>query len=163
MLDNAEQLFGVIIAVLVLVLVIALLMLRRRFTPKRTCDICEFPFGEEGEKHRWDIDGRWATLCDRCHKKLENKVANERFDAYFASPADSPPEPEAHPLLRLAIPSEVKREVWRRDGGVCVECGSQELLEFDHIIPVSKGGSNSARNLQLLCERCNRAKSANIQ
>jgi len=45
----------------------------------------------------------------------------------------------------------------------CVECGSQERLEYDHIIPVSKGGSNTERNIQLLCEKCNRGKAAAIQ
>ena len=60
------------------------------------------------------------------------------------------------------IPSSVKIAVWRRDGGKCVECGSKEKLEYDHIIPVSKGGSSTERNIQLLCEKCNRKKSANI-
>jgi 5-methylcytosine-specific restriction endonuclease McrA len=63
---------------------------------------------------------------------------------------------------RKYIPEEVRHEVWRRDRGRCVQCGSQEKLEFDHIIPVSKGGSSTARNLQLLCERCNRSKGADI-
>lgn len=60
------------------------------------------------------------------------------------------------------ISPEVRREVWRRDQGRCVQCGSQLNLEFDHIIPVSKGGSNTARNIQLLCENCNREKYNNI-
>ncbi len=63
---------------------------------------------------------------------------------------------------REPIPKEVRREVWRRDEGRCVGCGGKERLEFDHIIPVSKGGSNTSRNLQLLCEKCNRKKSASI-
>lgn len=56
------------------------------------------------------------------------------------------------------IPSHVKREVWRRDQGMCTKCGSRENLEFDHIIPVSKGGSSTARNVELLCQSCNRSK-----
>ena len=60
------------------------------------------------------------------------------------------------------IPQSVKDNVWRRDKGRCVECGSNKDLEFDHIIPFSKGGANTYRNLQLLCESCNRKKSANI-
>ena len=64
---------------------------------------------------------------------------------------------------RNHIPTHVKREVWRRDQGKCAYCGSQERLEFDHIIPVSKGGSNTARNVQLLCEKCNRSKSNKIE
>ena len=64
---------------------------------------------------------------------------------------------------RAAIPSEVRREVWRRDGGCCVKCGSRKNLEYDHIVPISKGGSNTARNIELLCEACNRAKSDSIE
>jgi hypothetical protein len=64
---------------------------------------------------------------------------------------------------RMAISSHVRREVWRRDGGSCVKCGSRRNLEFDHIVPVSRGGSNTARNIELLCETCNRSKSASIQ
>ena len=63
---------------------------------------------------------------------------------------------------RESISEAVRHEVWRRDGGACVDCGSRERLEFDHIIPFSKGGSNTARNLELRCEVCNRAKSDRI-
>jgi hypothetical protein len=63
---------------------------------------------------------------------------------------------------RQPIPEDVQNFVWRRDQGRCVQCGSQEKLEFDHMIPVKKGGSDTARNIQLLCERCNRKKSDNI-
>lgn len=64
--------------------------------------------------------------------------------------------------IRKRIPEKVRIEVWRRDGGKCVKCGSREKLEYDHIVPVSLGGSNTARNVELLCEKCNRSKGASI-
>jgi hypothetical protein len=63
---------------------------------------------------------------------------------------------------REPIPETVRHEVMRRDQRRCVDCGSQEKLEFDHIIPWSEGGSNTARNLELRCESCNRKKGAHI-
>ena len=63
---------------------------------------------------------------------------------------------------RDPIPDAVKTFVWQRDSGRCVECGTKQRLEFDHIIPLALGGSSSARNLQLLCEGCNRKKGATL-
>jgi hypothetical protein len=63
---------------------------------------------------------------------------------------------------REPIHERVRHEVWRRDGGACVDCGSRERLEYDHIVPVSKGGANTARNIELRCETCNRRKAAKV-
>lgn len=61
------------------------------------------------------------------------------------------------------IPTSVKIEVWKRDKGRCVICGSEKDLHFDHIIPYSKGGSsNTAKNVQILCAKCNLNKSDKI-
>lgn len=62
------------------------------------------------------------------------------------------------------IPSSVKLEVWKRDKGRCVICGSTDNLHFDHIIPYSKGGSSLvAENIQLLCARHNLEKRDKIE
>ena len=63
---------------------------------------------------------------------------------------------------RDRIPNEVANAVWNRDGGKCCYCGSKENLEFDHIIPVSKGGATTFRNMQLLCKPCNIKKANKI-
>lgn len=64
--------------------------------------------------------------------------------------------------IRKSIPPDVKIAVWQRDKERCVTCFSNTNLEFDHIIPVSKGGANSIKNIQLLCRNCNRTKSNKI-
>ena len=62
------------------------------------------------------------------------------------------------------IPPQVKLEVWKRDKGKCVICGSMDNLHFDHIIPFSKGGSSLvSQNIQLLCARHNIAKRDRIE
>ena len=62
------------------------------------------------------------------------------------------------------IPSEVKREVWKRDQGKCVICGETKNLHFDHELPFSRGGTSlSAKNVRLLCIKHNLQKSDKIE
>ncbi len=63
------------------------------------------------------------------------------------------------------IPFKTKIRVVRRDNYTCQHCGKHLLdteVEFDHIIPVSKGGSSEEHNLRLTCFDCNRNKSDNV-
>ncbi len=62
------------------------------------------------------------------------------------------------------IPSKVKLEVWKRDNGQCVLCGTTENLHFDHELPFSIGGTSlTANNIRLLCMKHNLQKSAKIE
>ena len=48
-------------------------------------------------------------------------------------------------------------------GIVCKRCGREfpiDIMQVDHIIPVSKGGTDRPTNLQLLCPTCNLRKGA---
>jgi hypothetical protein len=66
------------------------------------------------------------------------------------------------PHTRL-IPTQVKVEVWARDKGQCVLCHSKENLHYDHDLPFSKGGTSlTAKNVRLLCMKCNLKKSNKI-
>lgn len=66
---------------------------------------------------------------------------------------------------RDPIPSALRHEVFKRDGYKCKECGKtnkETTLHADHIIPVSKGGTDELDNFQTLCEECNTAKKDKI-
>ncbi|MCP4612707.1 MAG: HNH endonuclease [Planctomycetes bacterium] len=66
-------------------------------------------------------------------------------------------------LHRRIIPTKIKLEVWKRDGGKCTVCGATDELHFDHILPYSKGGTSiKTENVQLLCARHNLQKSDKI-
>jgi hypothetical protein len=63
-------------------------------------------------------------------------------------------------MKRNSIGLKLRYSVFKRDNFKCVCCGSEFVkdLEVDHIMPVSKGGSNSLDNLQTLCNECNSKK-----
>jgi hypothetical protein len=47
-----------------------------------------------------------------------------------------------------------------RDGCQCKVCGSIESLTLDHVLPLSRGGTDEPDNLQILCRSCNSRKGA---
>jgi hypothetical protein len=109
----------------------------------------------------WEHDGLsaedvHALLLDR-ELRQARRLERARLVTGRAEGAAPPGRPS-----RPTISDDVKTAVWRRDEGRCTRCGSVESLEFDHVIPLSMGGSNTARNIQLLCEPCNRSKGASL-
>lgn len=98
---------------------------------------------EEVELLLWNRQRRQESQLDRLHKIRVRADHLERS-------------------RRERIPDEVRVLVWERDEGVCVRCGAEDDLQFDHVIPVAKGGGTSAENVQILCGDCNRAKSSSI-
>lgn len=112
-------------------------------------------------------------LRSRCHAESGNiRAAINDLDAIQAAQFDYLDVQQRREKLegnrttaqtaRSHIPKEVKYEVFQRDGGKCVECGTGFDLQYDHVIPVALGGSSSAANLQLLCGDCNRKKGATL-
>ena len=114
------------------------------------------------------------TVCNTCHayepyteRTISHKYKRNYY--YFCSSNCKATFREENPELfhegyhRHSIPSDLRKIIWKRDGGKCVKCGSDRELEYDHIIPVTKGGATSEKNLELLCSECNRSKSAKIE
>jgi hypothetical protein len=108
---------------------------------------------EEGHGNDYTLEQRKLLVLEEFDKE---RIQFEKLHAKFSGLSSAS-------QARSKIPSHVRIYVWQRDGGRCVECSSNENLEYDHIIPFAKGGANTERNLQLLCGACNRLKSANIQ
>jgi len=105
-------------------------------------------FRSESRSDLWD---KWKHTYSRF-----DKTKNFVYSFYY--PNQEGQDNSTKKTRREVIAQDVKDAVWRRDEGKCVECGSNEKLEFDHIIPFVKGGSSRYRNIQLLCEPCNRKK-----
>jgi 5-methylcytosine-specific restriction endonuclease McrA len=97
-------------------------------------------------------------LYDRYFQEAQSVIAlarNVNHQIDVALSLSAAPQPGVSRTKRPMIPLEMRRAVWQRDGGKCVECGSDFELQFDHIIPVSKGGATTIANLQILCGPCN--------
>jgi 5-methylcytosine-specific restriction endonuclease McrA len=67
------------------------------------------------------------------------------------------------------VPSHVRRAVWERDGGRCTSvspsghrCGARGLLEFDHIVPVARGGASTVENVRLRCRSHNQEAAVQV-
>ena len=56
------------------------------------------------------------------------------------------------------IPDSLRQAVYDRDGFSCVYCGSEDHLQCDHDVPVSKGGETTLENLVTACRVCNSRK-----
>lgn len=104
---------------------------------------------EKREKERI----RKRLLEQKTRRELELRVHHEMYENG---------ELAMEGTKRRYIPQSVVSEVYHRDGAKCVVCGSTENLQLDHIIPFSKGGSDAAENLQVLCQKCNLKKSNKI-
>lgn len=64
---------------------------------------------------------------------------------------------------RKKVDKSLRYKILHRDGFKCRSCGRTAdhdgvSLEIDHVIPLAKGGSSDAINLQVLCKDCNRGK-----
>lgn len=61
--------------------------------------------------------------------------------------------------VNVKLWQQIRKKVFKRDAYTCVYCGRVGgKLEVDHIVPISRGGTNEMSNLATACRRCNRQK-----
>jgi hypothetical protein len=68
--------------------------------------------------------------------------------------------------ISRTIPRQTQFRVLKRDNQICAVCSKPVLdedIEFDHVIPWSKGGSTEDSNIRLLCRECNRRRRAEYE
>lgn len=121
----------------------------------RQCKYCATSFGFSGES--------WGNYCGtKCRKlgKIAERKKNRRIDRHMRR-------------KRFRENGTIERfdphSIFERDGWRCQHCNrktrptyrvSHDLYpNLDHIVPVSKGGSHTRANVQLLCRACNLKKS----
>lgn len=100
--------------------------------------------------------GDLAEVFDRALDALIEKLERRRFGATNATRQVRPAKNARH------IPAGVRRAVRARDGERCTfssdagrRCEERAGLEFDHIIPVARGGESTVANLRLRCHAHN--------
>jgi len=101
-------------------------------------------------------EGDLSRVLDRVLDIAISQLEKRKFAATSASRPARPTRSARH------IPARAKRAIWTRDGGRCTfvaddgrRCGARTLLEFDHVIPVARGGIGTVENLRLRCRAHN--------
>ncbi len=148
------------VIVITFIVIVVVYILINIANPSTHCKMCGRLLLHTETKHTVNIGDNSAIVCKYCYEKIIEKRQRKKHNEFIKLATNNVYQDKK---TNRYISPEVKNAVWQRDRGKCVQCGSNKNLEFDHIIPVSKGGSNTARNIQLLCENCNRSKRDNIQ
>ena len=101
------------------------------------------------------------VLVGQLEKKIARKPQSSPSRRATAPHRADPAQPSARENERR-IPNAVKSAVWQRDKGRCTfvgdgghACESRRHLEFDHIVPVARGGESTVSNLRLRCRAHN--------
>ena len=108
-------------------------------TAAAACAISRLSTTQIGEQFLAILHGRESSFSDFC-KVIGNPE----------KPEDRRRFPNDWSATRLRI--------FARDGHVCTYCGSNHRLECDHVVPVSRGGSEDDTNLTTACRSCNTSK-----
>jgi len=102
--------------------------------------------------HKHFIEGFFLDNLIEVHKRKWNNIKNGKNKKKKRNG-------------RTPFTKSIRHEVLKKDDYKCVECGAtkeERCLHVDHIIPISRGGTDELDNLQTLCEGCNLAKKNRI-
>jgi len=105
------------------------------------------------------FDQATILLLDKVERRKLGKATRPRSGKVIRSRTDN--RVQAGSPAR-AVPNEVRRAVWRRDGGQCAfvsptgqQCTERSFLEFHHVLPYARQGPATVANISLRCWRHN--------
>jgi hypothetical protein len=140
----------------------------RRYSPRELMDNLELVWRELGRppgarliaRHGFRITEptyrrRWGSLQKAC-LLLARFKKGEITEQQLLGTA-----PSRQKQTRATLSLKVRWDVLKRDDYKCVICGAcppDVELEVDHIVAVSRGGTNDFANLRTLCRPCNQGK-----
>ncbi len=96
----------------------------------------------------------WLVNCEFYHrddKYLKLSISPDYYAGY-------PLRVQNAQGIRNELTPEQKYKIHQRDRFTCVYCGARSG-EIDHVLPISRGGTNDEANLVAACIPCNRKKS----
>lgn len=140
----------------------------RRYSPRELMDNLELVWREIGRppgailiaRHGFRISEptyrrRWGSLQKAC-LQLARFKKGEITEQQLLGTA-----PSRKKRTRVALPLNVRWDILKRDHYRCVICGAHPPdveLEVDHIVAVSRSGTDEVENLRTLCRHCNQGK-----
>ncbi len=100
----------------------------------------------------------WTRKLKRYINITECSFEAVRFDQQLLADPDISGEEYQHGTL---FGTEIREYLLERFGHTCQYCGGESgdaVLEWEHMVPRSRGGSSSVKNASLACRSCNRDK-----
>jgi 5-methylcytosine-specific restriction endonuclease McrA len=135
-----------------------------RFVPIKICEICDksFKAGQKTKVNRFcSLPCYWKSLeipedlFKQNRREYTRKYRREHRDKYTASK-------QKRRALEVGAKGHFTENDWKeikeKQNQICLGCKEKKKLTADHIIPLSKGGSNYPENIQGLCINCNSKK-----
>lgn len=128
---------------------------------------CFFPVYDSYVRMAKGLPPRLDELIGKLNAWMWNKWDEEVADEKPVSPEPISVDARHHATLvaasKVRVMPAMRWQVFQRDGWKCVACGRTShdgaILHVDHILPQSRGGSDTLDNYQTLCDTCNIGKS----